>query len=238
MKPSSELLDLGRHLVEQLWPDGQHDVLGRWMAQDLASKIEAAEVPDATGAEKLACAEAILAVWKHRYDLPPDRRPLADLVPLFETLKRIDPGKRTPSYFQRNEKAETDTEKWLDAAQILDLIARVLIKHCLLSATEASGEAVALAELAQAAGLESPEFSVVTIVRGWDLPTPSPVERRGASIRALRADLKTFRRAAAMLDQGLKAELEALGPLPRRTPSKPKTKAATLRSRRLAARKL
>src|SRR6266436_3211912 len=81
---SHDILTLGCKLVEELGLEPSVDTLGRWMAHHIADLM--LEAKSATGKEKeLAeknCFEAILALWKHRAELPNGKRPFEDLEPV------------------------------------------------------------------------------------------------------------------------------------------------------------
>lgn len=236
MKLSSEALALGRALVEQLDLDERRDLLARWLANDIALKMEAADKPDATNETKQACADAIYALWRHRNVLPNGRRPFEDLEKVAQLLADLDPSNGR-SYYYRPTKAPGEKEdKWLEAAQSFDRVARALITYCLQRAAIGQGlQPAEWVELADAAGLEAPERLVVQIVlQGMKKETEQPaaeLHRKADRLKELLGGVSLFRKASAVLAQEMRAELAALGPLPPR----PKKQPATSRSIRTRA---
>ncbi|WP_201132265.1 AVAST type 3 anti-phage proein Avs3b [Geobacter anodireducens] len=169
-----DVLALGRALVKELGLDPGEDTLSRWMAHYIAELIKDAETASVEDRpEKLAkCADAILALWKHRHQLPNGNRPFEDLGPILRALKSLDPSDKTPRYFRavRNAVDESEespeTRKWLELADALDYSAKLLISYCLTQAShtalDSSRDWVALAE---AAGLDDGlDFTVLRII--------------------------------------------------------------------------
>ena len=93
-----KVLALGRKLVEELGLEESNDTLGRWMAHCLADLITKAE--NASGGDKDAgrkeCFDAILALWRHRSELPSGKRPFAELEPVIRAVESLDPEDDTP----------------------------------------------------------------------------------------------------------------------------------------------
>jgi len=158
---SKGVLDLGCALVKELDLDPGVDTLSRWMAHYIAELIEearTAKVEDQPA--KLArCADAILKLWDHRYQLPNGKRPFEDMEPIMRTLESLDPADDTPRYFRAQRmpinktKESNETVKWLELADGLDYSAKSLIRYCLAQAAQTaidkSRHWVALAEKAE-----------------------------------------------------------------------------------------
>jgi hypothetical protein len=224
LKPSSEALALGQALVEQLELDDRRDLLARWMASDIALKMDAARAPDATEAAREACADAIYRLWKHRADLPSGRRPLESLEKVAELILALDPANRTPYYCRPAKPPGQDQDKWLEAAEAFDLIARTLITYCLQQAAVGRGlEPEGWVAFAEAASLEAPERLVVRILYGSADGKEDPnaeIHRKADRLKEKLADLALLRKASAMTSADLRAQLAALGPLPPRPKDK------------------
>jgi hypothetical protein len=139
------IVALGRKLVDELGLEPV-DTLGRWMAHYIADLIIRAEsTPDKEKQfAKDECFEAILALWKHRAELPNGKRPFEDLEPVVRAIESLDPENDMARYFRsvRSPRSEgggkTDVDRWLDTATALDYSARILIGHCLAEAARAA----------------------------------------------------------------------------------------------------
>lgn len=201
------------------------DTLGRWMAHYVADLIAKAE--SATGEEKrLAekkCFDAILALWKHRAELPNGKRPFEDLEPVVRAIESLDPDDDTPRYFRpaRPPKGEgekkAEAETWLDMVSGLDYSAKILIGYCLAEAAHAAADkSKEWVKLAEAAGAEDgvPEI-VIRFVSGnanvGKEPDPNAEVRRQLQNRIGR--LEGFTKLAEAVLRDLKTRLEAF-PLP------------------------
>jgi hypothetical protein len=222
---SDPILALGGKLVEELGLEPSVDTLGRWMAHYVADLIAKAE--SATGEEKrLAekkCFDAILALWKHRAELPNGKRPFEDLEPVVRAIESLDPDDDTPRYFRpaRPPKGEgekkAEAETWLDMVSGLDYSAKILIGYCLAEAAHAAADkSKEWVKLAEAAGAEDgvPEI-VIRFVSGnanvGKEPDPNAEVRRQLQNRIGR--LEGFTKLAEAVLRDLKTRLEAF-PLP------------------------
>ena len=171
---------LGCKLVEELGLEPSGDTLVRWTAHYIAELIAKAE--SATGEEKgvaeKKCFEAILALWKHRAELPNGKRPFEDLEPVVRAIESLDPDDDTPRYFRSarpprgdgEEKSEADT--WLDMVSGLDYSAKILIGYCLAEAARAAvDKSKEWVKLAEAAGAEDgvPEIVIRFVSTPADL---------------------------------------------------------------------
>ena len=163
---SDAILQLGKKIVDEFGLDRSVDTLGRWMAHSIAELIHDAEAAGAKDrpAKLAKCADAILALWKHRHELPSGKRPFEDLGPIMRTLESLDPDNTKPRYFRAqrtaaDEEQDVEMANWLEFADSIDHSARLLIGYCLTraagAAVDKSKEWVALAERADAdVGLE------------------------------------------------------------------------------------
>ena len=214
------ILDIGKALVKQLGFNAGDDILCRWMAHYIAELIEGAEAATAEDrSEKLTkCAETILALWKHRYELPNGKRPFEDFEPIFRAIESLDPDNDTPRYFRSvrnaNNKSEENTGagKWLELADGLDYSAKVLIRYCLEQASQdALDKSQEWVKLAEVAGLEDAiEFPVIRILTGDnDLENKSGTDDRARKILEDRINrLTTFKRMAETLVSDLRQKLK------------------------------
>lgn len=142
---SENVVALGKKIVTELGIDKSCDTLGRWMSHRIAELIRAAETcPENERAEReAACADAVLQIWSHRNSLANGHRPFGDFEQIFRTLQLLDPEESSQAYYRRQrvsaseDQGDSEVGKWLEIADSLDLIARVLIRHCLVSAAAA-----------------------------------------------------------------------------------------------------
>ena len=213
MKLSPEILALGRALVDQLGLDERNDMLSRWMAHDIAAKMDRAErLPDDPEAQT-ACADAILRLWDHRAVYPHPKRPYESLEPLLRTLEMLNPENDTPFYFRPNPGIEGEAAPWLKAALNFDASARVLITYVLGLAATASGKAASdWSGLAEAAGLRGSDVDLPRIILTAPSnpgPTADDVERE--RLKKLIYKLAAFQKTARMVAKEVKTELDRVG---------------------------
>jgi hypothetical protein len=215
---------LGCKLVEELGLEPSVDTLGRWMAHHIADLMLKAK--SATGKEKeLAeknCFEAILALWKHRAELPNGKRPFEDLEPVIRAIESLDPDDDTPRYFRSIRPAQGEAEKqsemeaWLDVAGDLDYSAKILIGYCLAEAANAAlDKSKEWVKLAEAAGADDGMSEIVVrfVSREADLgrePNPTDVVRVQLQDRIKR--LEGFTNLAETVLRDLKTRLEGFPP--------------------------
>ncbi len=222
-EPSDGILALGRKLVEELGLEESTDTLGRWMAHHIADLM--AKVDEATGDAKSAaereCFASILALWKHRSEMPNGRRPFEELEPVMRAVESLDPENDTPRYYRsarpsRGEAAETpEQEKWLSLVEGLDYSAKVLIGYCLVEAADAaldkSKEWVKLA-----AGINSdgvPEFVIRFISTAANVNKERDANEGTRSLLSDRIKrLREFMEISESLTKSLEARLQALPP--------------------------
>lgn len=159
---SDSVLALGRRLVEELGLEPSRDTLGRWMAHYIADLMTKAA--NATGEDKVSaeneCFGAILALWKHRSELPNGERPYEEIEPVMRAIKSLDPDSEVPRYYHiahppmSEVQEQSDQVKWLEMVTRLDYTAKILIGYCLAEAAsgalDRSEEWVKLAEAANA----------------------------------------------------------------------------------------
>lgn len=222
---SEQILELGRRLVKELGLDNSTDTLGRWMAHHLSDLILRAET--AIGNEKRTAQneafDAILAIWRHRSELPDGKRPFEDLEPIIRTVESLDPEDERPRYFRparppRGESGTTpEQEKWLEAVEGLDYSAKVLIGYCL---EEAAGAAVDKAQewikLAEGIGDDgAPEIAIRVVSSPWELekaPDHNAQQRKLLTDRVKR--LRAFIGVAENVAEVLSERLAGLPPAP------------------------
>jgi hypothetical protein len=228
-EPSDSVLTLGRKLVEELGLEQSVDTLGRWMAHYIADLVTKAE--RATGDEKSAvereCFAAILALWKHRAELPDGRRPFQALEPVMRAIESLDPENDTPRFFRaarppKDDAAETSEQgRWLALADGLDHSAKILIGYCLAEAAEAtldkSKEWVKLATAIDADGV--PEIVIRVLSSTADMmKKPDPDEAMRSLLEARIQRLHGFLELAESLVITLEERLQALPSAGENTP--------------------
>ena len=133
------ILALGKQLVEELKLDQSCDTLGRWMAHHIAELIH--RVADSSiedRADKMReCSDAIMGLWKYRYEFTNSKWQSEEIAPLIRTLESLDPENDVPRYSQRAWSKVVDSEEnnstkfWLELVDSLDYSAKVLIRYCL-----------------------------------------------------------------------------------------------------------
>lgn len=170
---SDAVLALGRKIVEQLNLATSVNTLGRWMSHyiaELICKCESVETEHKADVQK-ECFDTILALWKHRSELPNGTRPFEDLEPITRAIESVDPEGK-PRYFRPARPSdfpvddESEAKKWLELADALDYSAKLLISDCLAQAAheirDKDKEWVKWVELAEAARIEDGPFESVT----------------------------------------------------------------------------
>ena len=219
---SEAVLALGRKLVDELQLEPSVDTLGRWMAHYIASLISECETGNAQQSQVIQkeCFDAILALWRHRGELPSGKRPFEDLEPIVRAIESLDPEDDTPRYFRHarppeaEDEDESETDVWLKLVDGLDYSAKLLIGYCLeqaaYTAVDSSKEWVKLAE---AAGIDNgPSETVIRFVSSdSELDQESNPEaelRRRGKVRLDR--LEGFIKCANQLAEDLRAQLDAL----------------------------
>jgi hypothetical protein len=215
-----DVLELGRALVEELGLDPGVDTLSRWMAHYIAELIEEAEnakVEDRP-AKLATCADAILALWERRHQLPNGKRPFEDMEPILRVLESLDPADDTPRYFRSPREAVDETEqnaetmKWLKLADGLDFSARILIRYCLTQAAQtALDRSKDWVKLAETSGLdEGVDFSVIRIITDEsDLTKASDPDDRARKLIEDRINrLDGFKKMADALASDLRRQLK------------------------------
>ena len=88
----SEVITLGKKLVQELALADSVNTLGRWMAHYVAELIIKAEQAHSVEEKKAAereCYEVILKLWANRKDLPEHLQPLASLKPALSILAAL-----------------------------------------------------------------------------------------------------------------------------------------------------
>jgi len=89
-KPSKDLLELGKHLVEELGHADRGTTLSRWMAHHLARlmrEAEDAKTARSRNAARKAAEKLILELWAQRSSLPGTADPIARYQRAIDTLE-------------------------------------------------------------------------------------------------------------------------------------------------------
>lgn len=195
------------------------------MAHYIADLIVNAE--STTGEEKHVaenkCFDAILALWKHRAELPNGKRPFEELEPVIRAIESLDPCDHTPRYFrsarlaQRKGEEKSEADRWIEIVDGLDYSARILIGYCLAEAARAAiDKTEEWVKLAESAGTEdsAPEIVVRFLSRNANLgsePDPNAEVRQQLHDRI--KHLEGFIELAEAVAVDLTTRLQALQPL-------------------------
>jgi len=221
---SKALVALGKKLIAELGFGDSVDTLGRWMAHYIAELVQEAEsaASDDRPAKQAQLRDSILALWAHRFELPTGKRPFGEFEPILRALASLDPESQSPRYLSQsrapdNESDESkETREWIEAANGLDHISKVLIDYCLtLAADAALDKSKEWVKLAKEAGIDdSFEFIVFQFIKDQsDLmkeTDPNTYQRRVLTDR--KKKLETFLSVASMLANDINARLTSLPP--------------------------
>ncbi|WP_284324915.1 hypothetical protein [Cypionkella aquatica] len=167
------ILKLGRILVRQLGLVRETDTLARWMAHHIAELIHDAETAQGDSAigARLACQDAIIALWAHRAGLP-GRAPHSELLDGWTKLLR---SQNASQFFPTIRSSQTtgqvqrsETETYLQLALKLRTMVDPLIRAALHLAVQAAdpAEVEKVSTIAEAQ-LEDEETKVTRILIGW-----------------------------------------------------------------------
>jgi hypothetical protein len=131
LKPPTDVLDLGEHLVRELGFKDGVDTLGRWMSHHLAELID--ETKNGTTAAKRTEAsrqatETILKIWEHRRSLPGRSYPLAPFNEILSVLHRLRPEANPFGIYRQYGDTKTDH----CAAILFDALTRLVIALLLM----------------------------------------------------------------------------------------------------------
>jgi hypothetical protein len=218
---SEKLLDLGDRLVSELSIDDSSDMLGRWMAHYVAELIDAARAASAeTRPARLEkCSEAILNLWKHRYELPNGKRPFEGMEAILRALESLDPESDTPRYYgplgraAREAENETETQTWLSLVEGFDHSARILIRYCLSQAAKnAVDKTREWVNLVASADLDEMDVPIIRVIicEGDLVETAEESSRKVLKDRLERLEaFTTMAEALAAHFRELLAELDA-----------------------------
>lgn len=167
------ILKLGRNLVRQLGLVRETDTLARWMAHHVAELIHDAETAQGDSAQgaRLACQDAIIALWAHRAGLP-GRASHSELLDGWTKLLRSQNASQFyPTMRSSQPKGQvqrSETEIYLELALKLRTMVDPLIRAALHLAVQAAdpAEVEKVSTIAEAQ-LEDEETKVTRILIGW-----------------------------------------------------------------------
>ncbi|WP_430816297.1 hypothetical protein [Carboxylicivirga sp. RSCT41] len=146
---TKDIIKLGKLLVKELGLDNSVDTLSRWMAHYIAKKIKEAE--QLTGSERCdvekECHDLIINLWQHRWQLPPNSRPLRHYEEVFDFLTQLNYKTPNPFYFNKISESDSSlvlnestdpktTSEWLQVVSKIDKVARILIEYSLNQAIQ------------------------------------------------------------------------------------------------------
>lgn len=130
-KIQTQVITLGKLLVNELGLESSVDTLARWMAHYIAEKIVQIEIMPA-GAEKDSaeknCYDAILKLWDRRWSFPPELQPLKDFKPILKVLQMIDPKNESPFFYRHTNELLGDIDPGSDLRDIkkhIELIGQI-----------------------------------------------------------------------------------------------------------------
>lgn len=126
---------LGKLIIEQLgFEDENADLTSKWMANYIAQKMKEAEA--ATGKKKKEteedCFKAILELWKRREDWLGNGNPYKNLIPIMDTINKLNPENQTYFYWCNNNEpdvVEPEVQQILDIIKSVDETARVCLEY-------------------------------------------------------------------------------------------------------------
>ncbi len=196
-------------------------MLSHWMAHHIAELIN--NVRELRGENqrkaKKECREAILALWKHRGDFPESKRPYGEVEPIIRAIASLDPEREVGRHFRYPRQttrgdAKPEIEKWLDAAEAVDLSAKVIIRDFLKEATKGNSKTLgSWLEASEKAGVEpeAPERILRFIFEvGERGGTPEAETILKESLEKKLARLETFAKCAEEISEGIKKQLSDL----------------------------
>ena len=130
LEQQTQIINLGKIIVQQLSIDNSTDTLSRWMAHYIAEKITLAETmlvgEEKENAEK-ECFETILKLWEHRWLLPAGKRPLEDFESIYKVLERINPEKEDLFFYKfYNQDTSENNDENLEPREMSECVDTVL----------------------------------------------------------------------------------------------------------------
>lgn len=210
--PSSAVIELGKKFVAEVGIDERdRDSLGRWLAHDIARKIDDAERLQGSEGEaaREACSVAILRLWEHRAVWPRGQRPFAAAEGALKLLESLDISKASNRYFQEP-KRRNPSDGWLETASAIDRAARVLLRACArLAAEDKDGRASAYIKIAEKAGLDGDVdtafIRILTMSEKKDTTAEQAAKERAKELEAL----KLFAKASKLIRAAIEAQAAA-----------------------------
>jgi tetratricopeptide (TPR) repeat protein len=189
--------------------------LRRWM---VGTNITLGNL-DAANREK--CFDTILALWRHRHELPSGKRPFETLEPALRAMESLDPKNLENRYFPfarpplSDGKESKETREWLELAEGLDYSARILIRHCISNAAAAAIDKsrpwVALAEEIGGQQVELPLLKIIMIEDDLS-ETDDPTDSQRKILEDRLGKLRTFLELATMVATDYERQLQGKKP--------------------------
>jgi len=135
------IINLGKHISEELGQGKYPDTLSRWMAHYIAQLITQAENSSCKKKKTLEkeCFDAILKLWEYKSFFPSGKKPFECFEVIFNTLEKLSPENRNMFFYENQQESETDDDlvkKSMNAIKIIDKVARVWIENILIGAVE------------------------------------------------------------------------------------------------------
>lgn len=179
-----------------------------------AEKASSEEKP----AKMKSCYDAILNLWQHRHALSNGSNPFEEIEPIINALKSLDPEDDKPRYFRslrtwlQDKNDNNEPNSWLELADKFDESAKMLIRYCILQASETSlDKSVEWAALAEAAGAnDGIELPVIHLLADEKklLSNQSPNDRAKQILENRIANLEDFINQANELASEMRRSLQ------------------------------
>jgi len=145
LEMQERIINLGKHLSEELEQGKYPDTLLRWMAHYIAQLISQAE--DSTGKKKEAikkeCFNTILKLWEYKSSFPDGKKPFERFDVIFKTLEKLSPDNHNGLFYNNQQENETNDDfikQSMKAIQIIDEAVRIWIEYILKGAVELAND--------------------------------------------------------------------------------------------------
>ena len=145
LEMQERIINLGKHISEELEQGEYPDTLSRWMAHYIAQLITQTE--NSTGGKKKAtekeCFNTILKLWEYKSSFPNGKKPFERFEVIFKTLEKLNPDNHNQFFYNNQQENETDDDfvkQSMKVIQIIDEAVRVWIEYILKDAVELAND--------------------------------------------------------------------------------------------------
>ena len=214
----SNVVALGKRIVQEIERNDSVDTLGRWMAHHIAELIVQAETAKESKQSSLEdrCRAAILALWDHINNFPSASNPFENLESFATTVRALNADECAYFYYAHTQDAidsaniSESAKQWLKLSREIDHSARVLIKLCILMAAEETmGNEREWIELAVAAEAnELPIFRFVRVIEGELKEEEKDKEEYWKSLQKRLEQLRDIVSPSEMLAEEIKTQIK------------------------------